>query len=569
MCMDLPNVKSIWDRLRQRFQAQGEQLQLMHYDELSNVKMTRGESVSHYLSRAIALQQLCINAGCNVTEAEVIHYALRGITRTDLQQTVTCLRCRDNLTLQDLERHLLTATSTPPQANLYYDFASPNEYCGGLGDYFNTPRSGIHETTAQTRPIPRASERAATPTQNEPPRCAWCGRMNHTEPQCHQKRRYLGEQKSTQTTTGKTPTAQQIQHKRADEYDPAICAEDQQEEEYETEQAAYSVQHISHSNFTIGKKVTKQDKWYLDSGASTHLTTNSTWLFNPIPIHMHIGLGGKGKTVTATLRGDVKLITLYGQITLKDVLYSEEAVGNLISTVHLDRTGFHIVQGNSKMTLFGQKRDIIAEATLQTHDCYELQATPKYPVTDKKKRVERERTMGYLPLDLTTWTLPHSHTIQFDRITPAGRGVLPKHILPAEVLGEHDSFVRNPRGPQIIPPAVPPGYPLPPDPDPIPPPVSGSRRGIVGDNACGHSVVTQPMTLRSDRYFGANIPKLSKLRYTDKCDKKVSFIQQIKQPSTPQSFYDAATLPVPEQSQCVKTVAKRGKVKFKPLNNKR
>jgi len=74
----------------------------MHYDELSNIRMARGESIGHYLSRAISLQQLCINAGRDVTEAAVVHYALRGITRQDLQQTVTCLRCKDNPSLSEV-----------------------------------------------------------------------------------------------------------------------------------------------------------------------------------------------------------------------------------------------------------------------------------------------------------------------------------------------------------------------------------------------------------------------------------------------------------------------------------
>jgi len=124
ICKDLPNAKSVWDRLKQRFQAEAPQLQLLYYDELSSIKMMRGESVSRYLSRAIGLQQSCVNAGRQVTDTEVIHYVLRGITRTDLQQTITCLRCRADLTIAELERHLLFAVHETPRKSKYFEFAS-------------------------------------------------------------------------------------------------------------------------------------------------------------------------------------------------------------------------------------------------------------------------------------------------------------------------------------------------------------------------------------------------------------------------------------------------------------
>jgi len=370
ICKDLPNAKSVWDRLKQRFQAEAPQLQLLYYDELSSIKMMRGESVSRYLSRAIGLQQSCVNAGRQVTDTEVIHYVLRGITRTDLQQTITCLRCRADLTIAELERHLLFAVHETPRQSEYFEFASTDDYSPGFGDYFNTTHTAVHEAKPQKQPSTnyRGQRTTNRGDNRSSTRCAWCGRNGHSEDKCHQKQRYVEAQRGTAAPTaqqyknipkGRQPAARQVAHEDNDnhvnDYDPTNY---EKTSEYETthdgeesEEQAYHVHPSKQFVFTLQSTVTDKDRWYLDSGASTHLTKNSKWLFNPTPVNITVGLGGRRKPIIATLKGDVHLRSPHSQITLQDVLYSPDAVTNLLSTVRLDRKGLRLMQGSGKITV--------------------------------------------------------------------------------------------------------------------------------------------------------------------------------------------------------------------------
>nr|GMD52343.1 Retrovirus-related Pol polyprotein from transposon TNT 1-94 [Ipomoea batatas] len=97
--------------------------------------------------------------------------------------------------------------------------------------------------------------------------------------------------------------------------------------------------------------------WIIDTGASRHVTGDSTWMTNAKDIfHCHVGLPN-GKTVVATQEGSVRLTD---KITLNQVLYVPSLSCNLISVSLLNDDMQSSVHFNSYMcAIQDQSREMI------------------------------------------------------------------------------------------------------------------------------------------------------------------------------------------------------------------
>nr|GMC69240.1 Retrovirus-related Pol polyprotein from transposon TNT 1-94 [Ipomoea batatas] len=97
--------------------------------------------------------------------------------------------------------------------------------------------------------------------------------------------------------------------------------------------------------------------WLIDTGASRHVTGDSTWMTNAKDIfHCHVGLPN-GKTVVATQEGSVRLTD---KITLNHVLYVPSLSCNLISVSQLNDDMQSSVHFNSYMcAIQDQSREMI------------------------------------------------------------------------------------------------------------------------------------------------------------------------------------------------------------------
>nr|GMC82663.1 Retrovirus-related Pol polyprotein from transposon TNT 1-94 [Ipomoea batatas] len=97
--------------------------------------------------------------------------------------------------------------------------------------------------------------------------------------------------------------------------------------------------------------------WIIDTGASRHVTGDSTWMTNAKDIfHCHVGLPN-GKTVVATQEGSVRLTD---KITLNQVLYVPSLSCNLISVSQLNDDMQSSVHFNSYMcAIQDQSREMI------------------------------------------------------------------------------------------------------------------------------------------------------------------------------------------------------------------
>jgi hypothetical protein len=83
------------------------------------------------------------------------------------------------------------------------------------------------------------------------------------------------------------------------------------------------------------------DRWYIDSGATAHMTSPGDWFYSSeTPKVKQVVVGG-GKSLPVTGQGSIKLLTADGRdFLLTHVLFVPSLGASLISTSDLDAQGY-------------------------------------------------------------------------------------------------------------------------------------------------------------------------------------------------------------------------------------
>ena len=154
--------------------------------------------------------------------------------------------------------------------------------------------------------------------------CNWCGKKGHKEKQCFAKKQ------------GKARTVNENSQNTEEEVLACMCV------------VTSDVQPVRE---TKGEKTGDQESWLADSGASSHLTNDSTYMKNCTNVHTSVRVSN-GEVVVAKVRGDVELKVANDQkIILCDVLYVPSLHRNLISTNKVTMKGGKMTADSSKMVL--------------------------------------------------------------------------------------------------------------------------------------------------------------------------------------------------------------------------
>lgn len=113
--------------------------------------------------------------------------------------------------------------------------------------------------------------------------------------------------------------------------------------------------------------------WYIDSGASTHMTANESWLTNRTDSSSlpEITIANNMK-VPVLCAGDVKVTTSYGyEVTVKNVLCVPTLATNLLSVSELIRNGNSVVFEPGRCLIKNRLGNLVAEAEL-VNNVYKL-----------------------------------------------------------------------------------------------------------------------------------------------------------------------------------------------------
>ena len=150
--------------------------------------------------------------------------------------------------------------------------------------------------------------------------CNWCGKKGHKEKQCFAKKN--GKPRVT-------------------------VSENSDNTEEEVLACMCETGHEVH-------KVVQEvgvETWLADSGATCHLTKDSTYLRNQKKVHTSVRVSS-GEIVYGTVKGDVDLLLSSGRkLQLRDVLYVPSLHRNLISTNKLTMKGGKMMADSTKMTV--------------------------------------------------------------------------------------------------------------------------------------------------------------------------------------------------------------------------
>ncbi|KAG5896128.1 hypothetical protein JTB14_011873 [Gonioctena quinquepunctata] len=112
-----------------------------------------------------------------------------------------------------------------------------------------------------------------------------------------------------------------------------------------------------------------RNDWYVDSGASVHLTPNRHWMKNMSHDHSmkRIVVANQGK-IPVECRGDVQITTLTNtceyEIVVEDVLYVPSLTTNLLSVSQFISKGNRVLFSNEGCQIFNEAGDIVDTACL-------------------------------------------------------------------------------------------------------------------------------------------------------------------------------------------------------------
>ncbi|CAM8880469.1 unnamed protein product [Rhodiola kirilowii] len=114
----------------------------------------------------------------------------------------------------------------------------------------------------------------------------------------------------------------------------------------------------------------KKDRWYFDSGCSTHMTCNAKYLTHIRPVKKRqfvtFGDGGKGQVIGC---GTLKVPDLP---VLEDTLYVEGLKVNLMSISQLCDGGHHVQFSHNSCQVLDKNGGTLIKGSNSANNCYLL-----------------------------------------------------------------------------------------------------------------------------------------------------------------------------------------------------
>lgn len=111
-----------------------------------------------------------------------------------------------------------------------------------------------------------------------------------------------------------------------------------------------------------------KEDWFLDSGASIHLTCRQDWLLNSRNPQIQDIMVADNKRIMVKSSGDIDILTRTSEgsheVQIKNVQYVPELATNLLSVSELLKKGNNVKFDNEKCRIFNTNNVLVAEAHL-------------------------------------------------------------------------------------------------------------------------------------------------------------------------------------------------------------
>ena len=327
--------KELWDQLKTDYATIDAQLLFVKRNKFLFCKKNRNESMSDYLNRLTSLKQELTEAGNQVSDSNFILTIMNG-THEDYGDFVSAITGKTTI-------DKLAANTLMTQLIQEDDLRQSMSQREAKGNNYSDRRVYFSKNELQARITNKYPKRTQYSIKNR--KCYNCGIPGHYANDCR---------KMKSVAVVKQPLNKEKEY---------VCIENNRSKQ--------RVCTVSEVNFTSGE-LDERSKWFLDSGASTHVC-NSYSMFDQITTEKSSITVGDDREVAVTGRGTIKLKVKANEktniLTLHDVAFVPDLGVNLVSAGRLECQGLKIVTENG-MSEISLKNDLIACAVRSNENPY-------------------------------------------------------------------------------------------------------------------------------------------------------------------------------------------------------
>ena len=314
----LDNPKDLWDKLILDYEKVDAQLLFVRRNKFLFCKKSRSESMRDFINRLMALKQEVVEAGCAVTDTDYILTIMTGTHDEfgDFVSAMTGKQTIDKLVVDDFVGQLINEDELRKSMQHRDNKSSQGDrrVCVIKNKY-----GGKYDKSSNTKFVKKNQK------------CYNCGIAGHFASECRKPK------KEKTAHEGKEYCMRENNNNNNDK---RICVVG------EIKSVTWKDQESNWNN-----------KWLLDSGASTH-ACNSSGMFEELNPEDSSIIVGDDREVLVTGRGTVKLKMkangVVNTLTLHDVALVPQLGVNLVSTGRLECHGLKIVTENGMSKILSE-----------------------------------------------------------------------------------------------------------------------------------------------------------------------------------------------------------------------
>lgn len=311
---DAKTSKELWDKLKSLFDDSGFARRISLLRTLISTRLDNCDSMSSYVSQLVDTAQKLRGTGFKIDEEWVGSLLLAGLPEKFSPMIMAIEHSGIPITTDSIKSKLLDMEDEVGKAGSA--FGVKTGWQSNRTTEYRTKRYG--GSTGGTSTVPVRSDI----------RCYRCKQPGHFKNKC--------------------PNAASSENKRGP-----------------SKQTSFS---NAFSAAFLNGKFSNND-WYVDSGASVHLTAHESWLKNMTvqPDLQEIMVANKTK-VPVKCKGDVDVITLVGSkkfdVTIRNVLCVPQLTTNLLSVSQLIKNGNSVQFSTNGCRIYNRQSELIAVADL-------------------------------------------------------------------------------------------------------------------------------------------------------------------------------------------------------------
>jgi transposase InsO family protein len=357
--------------------------QMAVHEELTNIKMTPGESALAWRTRLVALftkyeQAHTANAAApfQLQDTQKVAYHRRGLDKTSAiwvafgMNTTAYAGSFDDF-CKLAEQHELYASHLLPNAGASGGAPSGKNVKASEGFALITGAPGSKKFTGTCSACGTAGHKAADCRKRDKLTCNFCKKKGHSESVCRAKKRVEGQNSgggaSSSGSGGSGATAGFMwswmiaeMHESVRELGATLAPENDISAAPTTDSASPQLYASAAAAATATDTAPSNSCWYLDTGASRHVCGERSLLSNVHKLDKPVMVTlADGKQAELDEVGDVLLETPYGLHKLSDVLLRENSGINLISASRLLARGVKLSVSKSAAIVREHKRKIV------------------------------------------------------------------------------------------------------------------------------------------------------------------------------------------------------------------